>query len=200
LNLVGGMTSSRHLSAALVLGVCAAAAGCGGSSGSNVIAGSTYGGSIHLAIEDSAGSGVESSHVPASLITVEARDPTSGAPLIFLGGYSPEGNGFSAKQWQILFALASAPAAGTAYTIVSQAPDPPPPTDAALLFEEDDRRLAQWIGDGGTVSVTSLVGTTATFAVSMVHMSASSSGEASGAFTFNGEMVVDLSNLCNCSD
>ena len=193
------MILSKQTSTALVFALCAGAAGCGSGSGANVITGSTYGGSVDLAIDNGTGSGVESSHVPASLITVEAQDPASGAAQVFLGGYVPEGNGFSAKQWQILFTVASAPAAGSVYTIVSQATNPPPPTDAALSFEEDDNRLADWVGDSGTVSVTSLVGTTATFAVAMVNMSPSS-GAATGAFTFNGEMVVDLSNLCNCSD
>ena len=197
------MILSKQTSGVLVFAIFAGAAGCGSGSVSgsaaNVITGSTYGGSVDLAIDDGSGSGVESSHVPASLITVEAQDPTSGAAQVFMGGYVPAGGGFSTKQWQILFTVASAPTAGRVYTIVSQATNPPPPTDAALSFEEDDARLADWVGESGTVSVTSVVGTTATFAVSMVDMSPSS-GAATGAFTFNGQMVIDLSNLCNCSD
>lgn len=194
-----GMRLSTHIpvTLAFALGACAGA-GCGGGSGANVIAGTTYGGSVHLEIDDGAGSGVEGSHVPATLITVLVQDPTSGADAIFLGGYLDEGNGVSAKQWQILFTVASAPGVGSVYT-VSQATGTPPPTDAAISFEEDDNRLADWVGDSGTVSVESVVGTVATFAVSMVDM-APSSGAATGPFTFNGQMVVDLSNLCNCSD
>ena len=190
---------------AIALVVCAGAAlGCGSGADngadneSGVLQGMTYGGSVHLEIDDGGGSGVESSHVPATLITVEAEDPTSGAAEMFLGGYIDEGNGSSAKQWQILFTLASAPAAGTVYTIVSQASNPPPPTDAALSFEEDDR-YAFWVAQSGSITVESLVGTTATFAVSMAAM-APSAGAATGPFSFNGDMVIDLSNLCQCSD
>src|SRR5450432_1966482 len=54
------MRLSKQTSAVLVSVLCAgAAAGCGGASGTNVIVGSTYGGSVHLVIDDGAGSGVE---------------------------------------------------------------------------------------------------------------------------------------------
>jgi|SRR5450432_2090905 hypothetical protein len=191
----------ERTSRAVALALCACAAlGCGGGAGNgpNVLQGATYGGSVHLEIDVGAGSGVESSHVPATLITVLAEDATTGAAGVFLGGYIDEGNGFSAKQWQILFTIASTPANGSVYTIVSQSTNPPSPTDAALSFEEDDR-YAGWVGQSGSVTVESLVGTTATFTVSMADM-APSAGAATGPFSFNGDMVIDLSNLCQCSD
>ena len=200
------MRLSKQASAVLVFVLCAGAgAGCGGGGGSgsgsdgNVIAGSTYGGSVHLAIDDGAGSGVEPSHVPATLITVLAQDPASGAVDVFVGGYVDEGDGFSAKQWQLAFAVDSAPAAGNVYSIMSTLNTTLPNTDAVISFEEENE-LADWIGDSGTISVTSLAGTVATFEVSMADMTPMSGGAATGPFTFNGEIVVDLSNLCNCSD
>jgi hypothetical protein len=75
-----------------------------------------------------------------------------------------------------------------------------PNTDAVISFEEDNNALGDWLGDSGTISVTSVVGTVATFEVSMAHMAPKSGGDATGPFTFNGDIVVDLSNLCNCSD
>ena len=195
------MRLSKQTSAVLVFVLCAGAGtGCGGGSGANVITGSTYGGSVHLVIDNGAGSGVEPSHVPATLITVLAQDPTSGAVDVFVGGYVDEGNGFSAKQWQVTFAVDSAPAAGNVYTIMSTLNATLPNADAVISFEDDHNELADWIGDSGTISVTSLVGTVATFEVSMADMAPMSGGEATGPFTFNGEIVVDLSNLCNCSD
>jgi hypothetical protein len=192
----------EQISRVVVLALCAcacAAMGCGGGTGSpNILEGTTSGGSVHLEIDGGGSSGVQSSHVPASLITVTAKDPTSGAAQMFLGGYLDEGNGVSAKKWQILFTVASAPAAGSVYTIVSQAPNPPPPHVAALSFEEEDP-YAVWVGQSGSVAVKSLVGTTATFTVSLAAMSPSA-GAATGPFTFYGDMVIDLSNLCNCSD
>ena len=206
------MRLSKQTSAVLVFVLCAGAgAGCGSASGSgsdsgsdsgggaNVITGSTYGGSVHLAIDDGAGSGVEPSHVPATLITVLAEDPASGAVDVFVGGYVDEGNGFSAKQWQLAFAVDSAPAAGNVYSIMSTLNSTLPNTDAVISFEEENE-LADWIGDSGTISVTSLVGTVATFEVSTADMAPMNGGAATGPFTFNGEIVVDLSNLCNCSD
>lgn len=210
------MRLSKQTSAVLVFVLCAGAgAGCGSASGSgsdsgsgggsdsgggaNVITGSTYGGSVHLAIDDGAGSGVEPSHVPATLITVLAEDPASGAVEVFVGGYVDEGNGSSAKQWQIAFAVDSAPAAGNVYSIMSTLNSTLPNTDAVISFEEENE-LADWIGDSGTISVTSLVGTVATFEVSTADMAPMNGGAATGPFTFNGEIVVDLSNLCNCSD
>lgn len=194
------MQLSKQTSAVLVFVLCASAgAGCGGASGTNVITGSTYGGSVHLTIDDGAGSGVEPSHVPATMITVLAQDPTSGAVEVFVGGYVDEGNGSSMKQWQITFAVASAPAAGNVYSIMSPLNAPLVNMDADISFEEDHNELADWLGDSGTISVTSLAGTVATFEVSMANM-APTSGAATGPFTFNGEIVVDLSNLCNCSD
>lgn len=190
---------SKRTSAVLVFVLCAGAgAGCGG--GANVITGSTYGGSVHLVIDDGAGSGVEPSHVPATVITVLAHDPTSGAVEVFVGGYVDEGNGSSAKQWQVTFAVASAPAAGNVYSIMSPLNATLVNTNAEISFEEDHNELADWIGDSGTISVTSLVGTVATFEVSMANMAPTGGGAATGPFTFNGDIVVDLSNLCNCSD
>ena len=34
----------------------------------------------------------------------------------------------------------------------------------------------------------------------MADMTPMAGGDATSPFTFNGEIVVDLSNLCNCSD
>ena len=190
----------KQTSAASVLVLCAVAgAGCGGSGGVNVITGATSGGAVHLVIDDGSGSGVEPSHVPATLITVLAQDPSSGAVEVFVGGYVDEGNGFAGKQWQIVFAVDSAPAAGNAYTITPTPNTTLPNTDAAISFEEDHNELADWTGDGGTISVTSLAGTLATFQLSTAAMSPAS-GSATGPFTFDGQIVVDLSNLCNCSD
>jgi hypothetical protein len=189
----------ERTSTAVALALCVCV-GCGGGAGNgpNLVQGKTYGGSVHLEIDDGGNSGAESSHVPATLITVEAEDPSSGAAETFLGGYIDEGNGFSAKQWQILFTVASTPTAGSIYTIVSQASNSPAPTDAALSFEEDDR-YALWVGQSGSVTVESLVGTTATFTVSMADMTPSA-GAATGPFSLSGDMVIDLSNLCQCSD
>jgi hypothetical protein len=191
----------KQTSAVLVFVLCAGAgAGCGGANGAHVIVGSTYGGSVHLVIDDGAGSGVEPSHVPATVITVLAQDPTSGAVGVFVGGYVDEGNGSSAKRWQVTFAVDSAPAAGNVYSIMSAPNTTLPNTDAVISFEEDNNALGDWLGDSGTISVTSVVGTVATFEVSMADMAPKSGGDATGPFTFNGEIVVDLSNLCNCSD
>ena len=76
-----------------------------------------------------------------------------------------------------------------------------PNTDAVISFEEENE-LADWIGDSGTISVTSLVGTVATFEVSKADMAPMNGGAATGprSRSTNGEIVVDLSNLCNCSD
>ena len=195
------MRLSKQTSAVLVLVLCAGAgAGCGGNSGANVITGSTYGGSVHLVIDDGAGSGVEPSHVPATVITVLAQDPTSGAVEVFVGGYVDEGNGFSTKQWQVTFSVDSTPAAGNVYSIVSPLNTSLPNTNAVISFEEDHNELADWLGDSGTISVTSLVGTLATFEVATADMVPTGGSDATGPFTFNGEIVVDLSNLCNCSD
>lgn len=192
---------SKQTSAVLVLVLCAGAgAGCGGNSGANVITGSTYGGSVHLVIDDGAGSGVEPSHVPATVITVLAQDPTSGAVEVFVGGYVDEGNGFSTKQWQVTFSVDSTPAAGNVYSIVSPLNTSLPNTNAVISFEEDHNELADWLGDSGTISVTSLVGTLATFEVATADMVPTGGSDATGPFTFSGEIVVDLSNLCNCSD
>lgn len=117
---------------------------------------------------------------------------------MFLGGYHDEGNGFAAKEWQISFAVASAPATGSVYAIVSQGSNPPVPTEAALSLEEEDR-YASWVGQSGSITVKSLVGPTATFTVSTADM-APSAGAATGPFSFNGDIVIDLSNLCQFSD
>ncbi len=193
------MRLSRQTSAVLVSVLCAGAgAGCGGSSGANVITGSTYGGSVHLVIDDGAGSGVEPSHVPATVIEVLAYDPTYGVVEVFVGGYVDEGNGVSANQWQITFSVDSTPAAGNVYSIMSPL-DPMSTTKTVFSFEEARNQLANWLGDSGTISVTSVVGTVATFEVSMAGMVPTGGSGATGPFTFNGEIVVDLSNLCNCS-
>lgn len=192
---------TRQLSGTVAFVLCAGTGmGCGGGSntGPNIVQGATYGGSVHLEIDDGGGSGVETSHVPATLITVLASVPSSGAAQMFVGGYADEGNGFSAKQWQIMFTVASAPVTGGSYTIVSQASNPPPATDAALSFEEESP-YTSWVGQSGSVTVESVVGTTATFNVAAVDMAASG-GAASGPFSFSGQIVIDLSNLCQCTD
>jgi hypothetical protein len=195
------MRLSKQTSAVWVLVLCAGAGvGCGGASGTNVLVGSTYGGSVHLVIEDGAGSGVAPSHVPATVITVLAQDPASGAVAVFVGGYVDEGNGFSAKRWQVQFAVDSTPKAGNVYSIMSTQNTTLPNTDAVLSFEEDSNELGDWLGDSGTISVTLVEGNVATFEVSMADMAPMSGSGATGPFTFNGEIVVDLSNLCNCSD
>ena len=188
------MQLSKQTSAVLVFVLCASAgAGCGGASGTNVIAGSTYGGSVHLTIDDGAGSGVEPSHVPATMIKLLTYDPTSGAVEVFVGGYVDDGNGSSTSQWQITFAVASAPAAGNVYSIMSPLYAQLVNMDADISFE-DHNGLANWLGDSGTISVTSLAGAVATFEVSMANMAPRYS-TATGPFTFNGEIVVDLSSL-----
>jgi len=188
------MPLSKQTSAVLVFVLCAGAgAGCGGGSGANVITGSTYGGSVHLMIDDGASSGVEPSHVPATVIKLLTYDPTSGAVEVFVGGYVDDGNGSSTSQWQITFAVASAPAAGNVYSIMSPLYAQLVNMDADISFE-DHNGLANWLGDSGTISVTSLAGAVATFEVSMANMAPRYS-TATGPFTFNGEIVVDLSSL-----
>ena len=185
--------------------------GCGGGGGSNVIRGSTSGGSVDLEIDDGAQSGVESAHIPPSIITVLGQDATTGAISLYFAGFRDEGNGFSSKMWQIQLILGDAPVAGNVYQLATPTSGEPP---AGTLQLEEDDRYADWSAAGGSVSVDSVISGRATFTATSAAMTpmfgaslvsptsvTPTSGAATGGFLLSGQLVIaNLGAICQCSD
>ena len=207
------MVAMRHAPVLNLTFVGFALLGCGGGGGSNVIRGSTSGGSVDLEIDDGAQSGVESAHIPPSTITVLGQDATTGAISLYFAGFRDEGNGSSTKMWQIQLVLGDAPVAGNVYQLATPTSGEPPAGTGTLDMEEDDR-YAEWSAAAGSVSVDSVVSGQATFTVAsaaMTPMAGASlvsptsvtptSGAATGTFLLDGQLVIaNLSAICQCSD
>ena len=82
-----------------------AAASCGGSSRPNGLVGSVSRGSANLRLEDTAGSNVAPSHIPANEITVGFRDLTMGITVIDVIGLMPEGGDSYTNRWDLVISL-----------------------------------------------------------------------------------------------
>lgn len=175
--------------------ICVAVASCGSSSPpANGLYGIVSRGTANLRFENTDGSNLPPSHIPANEVTVTYREPTMGIVVIDVAGFVNEGGGSYARRWHLTISMKGDPVAGAVYQAAPQ-------TDAAgqvyVLLLDDDVG-GSWIADSGTVSVTSVANATVSFAVD-VTMTAPGRDSAVGTFSMSGFVVINNINaVCDC--
>ncbi len=150
------------------------------------------GGAAELTFAGTSGSNLDTSPLPPTDVGVIAADAASHTRVIGVFAYEPEGSGFQRKAWQLALTIIGDPVAGAVYTIASA----PSSGSAALEYEQipTDSSWLSWDALGGSISVESVSGTTATFSFSSIPMVPTTTGsgnQATGTFTFSGTIPVD---------
>lgn len=145
------------------------------------------GGAVDLRFAGNSGSNLDTSPLPPSIVGVFFTDEATHTRVIGVFGDEPAVNGFQRKAWQVALPIMGDPVAGATYTIGSS---------ARLTYDQfpTEGSWLSWTGTGGTISVDSISGTTATFSFSSIPMAPTTDGsgnQGTGTFTFSGTITVD---------
>ena len=151
------------------------------------------GGAADLTFAGTSGSNLETSPLPPTDVGVVFSDAVSHTRVIGVFAYEPEVDGFRRKTWQLAVSIMGDPVAGATYTIATTAPSS---GSATLVYDQlpTPGSWLSWDATGGSISVESVSGTSATFSfasVPMVPNTGGSGNEATGTFTFSGTITVD---------
>jgi len=156
-------------------------------------------GSLRAQIVDADQSSVAPTHIRGNDVEVVFHDATIGILSMGVFAFVPEGNGFSAKVWQLPVAVFGEPAVGRVYAVKATS-DQTMPDTAVMSFEETQMGMGDWTATGGSIVVKSVVGRTVGFSFESVTLEAAGLG-ATGTFSIVGDLTVnDIDATCNCLD